>query len=254
MPEEAAVGADHGPVAELEARTEGPPEAPTGEETVPPAHPPRVVTPGRSVHLRRPAVQDDRAPDTAEDVEVGGEDGAGRTRGALEGARGGDGQAGVVVLDPEVHPASVALEDEAQAAVVEEQPLGAGGHAETGQAVKGQPLVIVSEAGPVLVVDAAPQVGRAPVGLVADAVVATQSAVGVAPGEVSALLPVDVVTGRVETLVLSAERHGIEYTYCREPATGDPPRRDGWPQRAPSWGGRAGMGRKPRRDGRQPRS
>ena len=146
----------------------------------------------------------DGAPHTAEDVEVVREDRAGRPgrTGEGRGARLGEG-AGVVV-DLEVEPAAVAVEHEPEPVAVVEEALWARAQAGFVEAREREVLAVVAEPGPAVGVHAAPEVRGAAVLLVADPVVAAEAVFAVAPGEVDALLPVEVVARGMQTLVARA--------------------------------------------------
>ena len=132
--------------------------------------------------------------------------GAGEGRGARLGEGAG------VVVDLEVEPAAVAVEHESEPVAVVEEALWARAQAGFVEAREREVLAVVAEPGPAVGVHAAPEVRGAAVLLVADPVVAAEAVFAVAPGEVDALLPVDVVTRGMQTLVARVQRHGRQDT------------------------------------------
>lgn len=164
-----------------------------------------MVPPARRVDLRLGAVEIHGAADPASDVEVVGEDGPCRPRSPRERLRVGEG-AWALVDELELDVAAVALEQETQTLAIAEDALGTGAKTNLVKEDQREPLAVPTESAAAVLVDAAPQIRRPAVQLVADAVVPAESAHRVAPRQVRALLPVGVVTRRVQTLVLGHVR------------------------------------------------
>ena len=180
----------HSGTGEPRRRTRGSPRSSGSRGSCPSGARPRSGPPARRVDLRPGAVELHRAADPAGDMEDVGEDRPGRPGRPRERLSIGEG-ARSLVEDLEVGPApSLAVEDETEALAVVEDALRPGADPRLVEEGERETLTVPAEPAAALPVDAAPEVGRPTVELVADAVVPAEPAGRVAPGQVRALLPV----------------------------------------------------------------
>lgn len=145
-------------------------------------------------------------------MEVVGKDGPGGALGSRKRVRTCTLERSGLVLHLELDVTSITVKHKAQGIAIVKESLRTRGQTWIFESDECEILSVVPKAGPVLVVDATPQICGTPVDLVADPMIATESTLRVAPGQVDAFLPVQLVVRWMQAFVRSLDHHNIEDT------------------------------------------